>query len=82
MNSRKNLREAQVVSRKSMFKLAELDDHISSARLELYLHLRVAVIASFAENDDPNRQQSSELLSNVLLDMDEAYRESQGVSLP
>ncbi len=75
MNSRKNLRGAQGVSPKTLFALAELEDHLSSARLELYLQLRIAVIAGFAENNHGSSKRYFELLSNILLDMDEAFRD-------
>ena len=71
MNSRKYLKGAQDVSPKTP--AATLEDHLSSVRLDLYLQLRVAVIAGFVENGYSNRCHF-ELLSNILLDMEEAYR--------
>lgn len=74
MNSRENRQRAQAVSLKRVFGLAELEDHLSSARLDLYLQLRIAVIAGFAADGCLSSERYQELLSNVLLDMDEMYR--------
>lgn len=79
MHSRKNLQEAQDFRRKAHITLNQLKDHLSSARSDLYFQLRVAVISGFAENHCLRSGRDFDLLSNILLDMDETYQRSGAI---
>ena len=72
-DTKKSSEEKYDIPQKDTFTLAELEEYVASAKLELYLELHKSVISSFAQYGELKKSVYSKLLSNVLLDMDVAF---------
>jgi len=63
-----------MTQQKNSFTIEKLEERIQDERMQVWLTLRKAVIKAFEEHGEITEKSSAELLSNTLLDMDDAFK--------